>query len=874
MEGNSAAMTTAVNSANANYGALDDSTSIEMKTIEDNSHNENSRSNLLTVGETLREVFTAEPNDALDGEDIGMANVRRSLMLRRLLALYQVFLVITLTIIIWVLFDRYGMLEHAESKHHYSMLGHASVENRVSSFKDAFVHQTSAGNDKTDAPASLPDLVFLLFPSSLKWFGDEEGQWTWSHGVLYATMPTSLLHGISAGILDPTFVSAPFEKEVQTLSEHCITPLADGGDRTSCLLDIIESQFSLDDRKAGILKEGFFMYTANGHSTVWKLKLNMHGEFVLKQKHLSYLERNIRALGVMVMFTAVIMASALTLLLQVQFTALHNAYLESYVYQGLFLHDPKHSGWYDETLREAVGHWKAEKLFEGQTALPEHIEILKRDINDKLMLKIKKEQGLLHVVSHGINSHIVKSPITSADSQMMQFAPSCYDQFVFRTQEVFFHVLVIMFTTLVTPQLFHCGFIKGLQAYGTHGMASGIFADKATYGWFHWAVGLNWYLNVGLMCCLVFHYIGAEFDGTFFPWLKPITRSKIFVYTFIKWQFFTEIQVFHIWITMLIFSLFLLAAAMGLVLHFFTNMFSFTAITATIVAVFSQFKDVMGKLDQVRLQVSHHQILMDTIHDHLMTQLLEMRVLASANLSDKHRAVFMPALVQIDSDHDGSVTRPEFEAKFGKLTDEEWLDIDNSSQDGVVNISEFEAFKRSKLQKSVLLVRSAFEHAVSQTLQEHGFSQWKIILAVLSLLIAIALILGILVLLMKSANAVGAVSATVSSGISALSIALFNMNAKSKDKDEDGIDVKVEKAIDDINTRLNKMGGMAITDLVLMLRFFPQCIDTIGQGIEEAKAVLSLKVEHHDKKVQAFVMGSIECASQAYDEAKAKGPTF
>ena len=76
-----------------------------------------------------------------------------------------------------MVFDRYGMLEHAEARQQYTALGHASVVNRVSDFKQAFTHAGDKGKDETDSPASLPDLVFMLFPAETKWFGDEDGQW-------------------------------------------------------------------------------------------------------------------------------------------------------------------------------------------------------------------------------------------------------------------------------------------------------------------------------------------------------------------------------------------------------------------------------------------------------------------------------------------------------------------------------------------------------------------------------------------------------------------------------------------------------------------------------------------------------------------------
>lgn len=379
---------------------------------------------------------------------------------------------------------------------------------------------------------------------------------------------------------------------------------------------------------------------------------------------------------------------------------------------------------------------------------------------------------------------------------------------------------------------------------------------------------MNWRLNIGLMCCLGFHYIGSEFDGTFITPLKPITRSKWFVYLFIKWQLFTEIQLLHVWLTMLITSSFLLAASMGLVLHFFTNMFSFTAITATILAGYNTAKQVTGKLSQVHLQVSHHQILMNTINDHLMTHLVEMRIFAAHKNDFGGQAQLMSSLEAADVDGDGTVNRTEFEEKIGEISDAEWNEIDENNS-GTISIAEYETFKKHKLQKSVLLVRSAFQHSMSKSLQQAGFTQWKLVLAIFSLLGAISLIVGILVLLMKSANAFGAVSATVSSGISAIAIAVYNNLGAKKDKDDEGIDKRLQKSIDTINLKLDSFVGLAITDLVFMLRIFPRALDAIKSGIDEAEEKL-ISDAKDDEDVKAFLAGCIEQAKTAFEKARAR----
>ena len=177
--------------------------------------------------------------------------------------------------------------------------------------------------------------------------------------------------------------------------------------------------------------------------------------------------------------------------------------------------------------------------------------------------------------------------------------------------------------------------------------------------------------------------------------------------------------------------------------------------------------------------------------------------------------------------------------------------------------------QKHKLQKSVLLVRSAFQHSMSKSLQQAGFTQWKLVLAIFSLLGAISLIVGILVLLMKSANAFGAVSATVSSGISAIAIAVYNNLGAKKDKDDEGIDKRLQKSIDTINLKLDSFVGLAITDLVFMLRIFPRALDAIKSGIDEAEEKL-ISDAKDDEDVKAFLAGCIEQAKTAFEKARAR----
>lgn len=120
----------------------------------------------------------------------------------------------------------------------------------------------------------------------------------------------------------------------------------------------------------------------------------------------------------------------------------------------------------------------------------------------------------------------------------------------------------------------------------------------------------------------------------------------------------------------------------------------------------------------------------------------------------------------------------------------------------------------------------------------------------------ISVIVGILYLLMKSANAFGAISATVSSGMSAVAIAFFNM--PEKDSKEPLVNPKIQKAIAEINQHLNQMVQLAIGDLVQTLRHFPNCLSTIETSISQAETELLRKAK--SKEVKAVVETTLRTA--------------
>merc|ERR1712196_534125 len=101
---------------------------------------------------------------------------------------------------------------------------------------------------------------------------------------------------------------------------------------------------------------------------------------------------------------------------------------------------------------------------------------------------------------------------------------------------------------------------------------------------------------------------------------------------------------------------------------------------------------------------------------------------------------------------------------------------------------------------------------------------------------------------MKSANAFSAVSATVSSGISAVAIGIFNIPDK-KDDTLSSLNPKIQEAVKAIDSQLNKMVKMATSDLVRELHMFPKCINAIENGICEAEGLLLQNTKSNEAKV-------------------------
>merc|ERR1712196_627332 len=112
---------------------------------------------------------------------------------------------------------------------------------------------------------------------------------------------------------------------------------------------------------------------------------------------------------------------------------------------------------------------------------------------------------------------------------------------------------------------------------------------------------------------------------------------------------------------------------MGLVLHFFTNMLYTTALTATIYAVYTNIVRITDLLDMVHEEVPHHRFLMDTIHDHLMQQLLimklEERVFAGLDAGAKEKLSEVSTLLGAETNGDTNLSLDGLDPQVSELTD-------------------------------------------------------------------------------------------------------------------------------------------------------------------------------------------------------------
>merc|ERR1712166_173705 len=147
----------------------------------------------------------------------------------------------------------------------------------------------------------------------------------------------------------------------------------------------------------------------------------------------------------------------------------------------------------------------------------------------------------------------------------------------------------------------------------------------------------------------------------------------------VRWSGFNYVQTVCFFLSCLVVMAFILNAAVGLLLHFFTNMFTVTAILGSAAAVWANFKKIEAVVNTVHGEISHAGIIMDHLKTSLTRRILE---LSHAEKKSERKSLAASAtnskipeatnFADFDESGDGMIQREELEAKFGKITDKEW----------------------------------------------------------------------------------------------------------------------------------------------------------------------------------------------------------
>ena len=750
----------------------------------------------------------------------------------------------------------------------------------------------------------------------------------WCHGMLYAAVPSALLHAASAGMMDPVYYSTMLANPLP--KSEC---LKYGGDRTQCLHEIVGvdefggqlgNQSPQVDLKKRLPADGYFAFVMNEATDVWQIKVNTgvgHG-LKLVPMTLDSLAGAVEGLTFMTLLFGVVIATLFCYGAAATAKARQRNYLREYIAQGLFLHNEKEAEEYDliqkqEIMMDDDGEDKWEKEPESSDEESDSddendsnekvAQIRRARMENRLMESLNREQGVLHFVGNQVNGTGGTAIPPMPGSTMDSLGPSAFEMIMSKTQTTIAHVVLLALSTMPVTML-RVGFFQGVEQFGYLGVDSGIIGTDYIINTIRFMFRLSFLLFNILLVGLALHYFFKEFDGERFPWLRQFTRSKTAKWLLVQWTGFSYLQFACFYMSAIVVVVFCINAFVGLLLHFFTNMFMVTALMGTGAAIYANYQNLEGVINLVHTNIQSASVIMESLKEGLTRRIVELAVSEQKMVADKQKlkdrliakgllapdtestsswsppvaasltpgrmddeeremlraieekaAAMTAGFGKADDSGDGLVTREELELQFGKITDHEWQAFD-ANGDGDCSMSEWQNIKMVRVQKGVLLVRSAFEHCVEKELSKQGFDKSRIIKFSLVGIVVIVAVVITLYFAMMSANAFGAMAAMLSSMMSAAAVGFLNMPKK-----KGNVDPKVAKAITQLNKALQKTIQCAVTDLVNQLRFFPVLLTIMRKSIDEAEEDLAKSFAEADPKLKKCSTDMIATARKALE---------
>ena len=447
------------------------------------------------------------------------------------------------------------------------------------------------------------------------------------------------------------------------------------------------------------------------------------------------------------------------------------------------------------------------------------VDAAKKKIEKKLRKKIHETQSVLHLVSHHVTGGKPKKASASPDLGDGS-APSLLSQMLTRTIETVSHALFMIFTCspiLVCNALFK----TGIDKFGSFAMNSGMCPHGAVVHYFHAAMLGASIMSWILLLSLILHYIAHEFgdvehSGCFAKLMKhPVPR-----FLFHSWTGFSYIQGCMFWMSAVMVNLFVLAGAMGLVLHLFTNMFMVTAVIGVTATCYYQYLFFAGIVNEVMGEIHHANVIMDDLVDALGKRLMALRL-------KKHDPLSCPEKVKKDKK------------------------------------------KQKNMQKAILMVQSSFSNCVTHQLHEAGFGPKEFAIQLGGALAGAGILISIIYSGMKAAHLFGKAVEAAGSALAGGAFAVMNASEKKpKGKGPPKFPPQIQMGIDGLNEALQLTVHDSVVDLVYMLRHDSHCVEVVTGAIVQAEK--DLAEENEDPWAKKNADAFLKQAKQGLKSGKKK----